>query len=470
LAPAIEIPELKQIDLNVPVLALSLGLSILTGFLFSVLPALTASGVSLQPTLQQTGRASTGTASSHRLKAALVTGEVALTLALLFCAGDVLNSFFTYMRIDPGFDAHHVLIMHMALPRRKYPNPQLWATFFERAVEELGSVPGVTGAAAASGAPMEGSDTAMRFHIGGRPAPGSIDFRFIMGYLRVSPEYFRVAGIKLLRGRNLLASDTGSNPAVALVNETFARQQFGNDNPIGKRIFLDGDVNASAAEQTAGAPLMIVGVLRDTKEDGLYQITPQMVYVPLAQDPASVVSLLVKTSGPAGGVLAAVRKRLAGLDPDQPVYSVRTLEEIFQETHAFFRFNTLLLGAFAGMALLLSLIGIYGVAAYGVSQRAREFGIRLALGSPRRGILLLVVRQAAWITLGGIGVGMVLAWPAMRLLARTLHQSMFLTLVGTGPLFFPVLGVAIIFTLLCACLIPAWSAMRADLMQVLRYE
>jgi putative ABC transport system permease protein len=470
LAPTIEMPELKQIDVNVSVLALSLGLSVLTGFLFSVLPALTLSGAALQPMLRQTGRSSTGTISSHRLKDALLAGEVALTLVLLFCAGDVLNSFFTYMRTDPGFDAHHVLIMHMALPKRKYPDPQQWVTFFERAVEELGGIPGVTGVAAGSGAPMEGSDTVMRFHIAGRPAPSSIDFHFIMGYLRITPEYLRVTGIRLLRGRNLLSSDTPSTPAVALVNETFARQQFGNGNPIGRRIFLDGDVNASAAPETARAPLMIVGVLRDTKEDGLYQITPQMVYVPLAQDPASVVSLLVKTSGPAGGVLAAARRKLARLDPDQPVYSVRTLEEVFQETHAFFRFNTLLLGAFAGIALLLSLIGIYGVAAYRVSQRTREFGIRLALGSPRGGILRLVLRQAAWITLAGFGVGLVLAWPAVRLLTRVLHQSMFLTLVRTGPLLYPVLGLAILLALLCACLIPAWSAMRADPMLVLKYE
>jgi putative ABC transport system permease protein len=470
LAPTMEIPELKQIALNAPVLALSLGLSILTGFLFSVLPALTLSGVSLHGTLQQTGRASTGTINSYRLKAALVAGEVALTLALLFCAGDVLNSFFSYMRIDPGFDVHNVLVIHMALPPRKYPNPQQWSTFFERAVEDIRSIPGVTAAAAGSGAPMEENDTVMRFHIAGHVIPKCVDIRFIMGYRPITPDYLRATGIRLLRGRNLLPSDTATTPAVALVNETFARQQFGNENAVGKRIFLDGDVNASAAAETSGAPLEIVGVLRDTKEDGLYQITPQMVYVPLAQDPTSVVSLLVKTSAPPRSILAAVRRKLTTLDPDQPLYSVSSLEEIFQETHAFFRFNTLLLGAFAATALLLSLVGIYGVVGYGASQRTREFGIRLALGSPRQSILLLVLRQAAWMTMGGIGVGLALAWPAVRLLTRVLYESMALTLVRTGPLLFLALSGSIVLTLLFACLIPACSAMRADPMQALRYE
>lgn len=470
LAPAMELRDLKHMTLDAPVLALSLALSILTGLLFSLLPALTLSRVSLQGTMQQTGRNSTGTARTSRLKALLVAGEVALTLALLFCAGDILKSFFTYMRIDPGFDTHNVLTMRMALPEEKYRNPQQWTAFFDRAAEEIRTVPGVTVVAAGSGAPMEGAGSVLRFHVDGGKAATGIDERWILEHLSVTPDYFRVTGITVMRGRGILASDQASMPRVAVINEMLARKRFGNASPIGRRIFLDGDVNESAEIKTAGPSLEIVGVVRDIKEYGLSQITPQMMYVPLAQNPESSASLLVKTTVSPTAVLPAVREKMAKLDPDQPVYNVESLEEIFWNEHAFFRFNTLLISVFAVMALVLSLIGIYGVVAYEVSQRTREFGIRLALGSTRQGILLLVLRDAAWIAVVGIGVGLGLAWPAVRLLTGTLHQSMFLTLVRTGPALFPVLCAAIFVTLLLACLMPARSAMRADPMRALRYE
>lgn len=211
-------------------------------------------------------------------------------------------------------------------------------------------------------------------------------------------------------------------------------------------------------------------MLRDTREVGLFQSTPQMVYGPLAPDPTSVFSLLVKTSGPPGSILPAIRRRLARIDPDQPLYSLRSLEEILRDTHAFFRFNTPPLGAFTTMALLPSLAGVYGVVAYGASQRSREFGVRLALGSSRRRVLLLVLHQASWMTLSGIVVGLALAWQAVRLLTHILYESMDLTPVQTGPLLFPALCGAMVLTVLFACLIPAWPAMRANPMQALRRE
>jgi putative ABC transport system permease protein len=470
LAPAMELPDLKHMTLNVPILALSLGAALLSGFLFSILPAFTLSGKALHGSLQAAGRTSTGTLRAHRLKTALAIGEVALTLALLLCAGDILNSFFRYMTIPPGFDAANVLTMRMALPKEKYRNPQEWASFFHRAVEEIATTPGVTAAAAGSGAPMDGSGDVLRFHIAGNQAPSGIDEHSILEYLRITPDYFPVTGIQLLRGRNLSSSDSARAPAVAVINQTLARKQFGDADPLGKRVFLDGDVNASATAQTTGPPLEIVGVVRDIKEYGLFQITPQMVYVPIDQDPEPSMSLLVKTTVPPAVVVPGVRAKLARIDPDQPAYSVRSLEEIFRNEHAFFRFNTLLLTSFAVMALVLSLIGIYAVVACGVTQRTREFSIRLALGSPRRSIALLVLRQGVWMSVIGIGFGLLLAWPAIGLLTRSLNQSLFLTLLHTGPLLFPALCLGIALTLLLACLIPARSATRADTMQVLRSE
>jgi putative ABC transport system permease protein len=470
LAPVTDLPDLQHMKLRAPVLLLSLGLSIMTGVVFSVLPAITLSRTRLHGTLQETGRSSTGTVRGQRLKAALVAGEVALTLALLLCAGDILNSFFSYMRIDPGFDVRNVLTMRLSLPRQKYRDAGEWAAFFNRTVEEVTTIPGVQAVAAGSGAPMEGAGAVLRFHIAGKSVPGGINEDSIAEYFRITPGYFRTTGMRLVRGRNVLDSDLRGGPGVAVVNERFAHKEFGNSDPIGKRIFLDGDVNESAAASTTGPPLEIVGVVRDTKEYGLFQITPQMIYVPMAQDPEPAMSLVVKSAADPGSLATEIRSRVAKLDPDQPVYNVRSLKEIFRNEHAFFRFNTMLLAVFAGMALVLALIGIYAVMAYAVSQRAREFGIRMALGSPRGKIVGLVLRQGVWMGLIGIACGLALSWPATGLLARVLNESMFLRLVRTGPVLFPVLCVGMGLTMLLACVLPARRATRADPLEALRCE
>lgn len=469
LAP-MELPDLQQAALNGPVIMVSVGLSVLSGFLFSVLPAVTLSRRSLHGNLQETGRSTTGTIRIARMKASLVIGEVALTLALLLCAGDILNTFFSYMRVDPGFDPKNVLTMRISLSKHKYGNAQQWTAFFNRVVVEVGAIPGVTAAAAGTNAPMAGGGAILRFHVAGASAIADINEHSIAQYCRITPDYFRVTGISLRRGRGLQVSDKEGRARVAVVNETFARQQFGDRDPIGKRIILDGDVNASAAAKAAGPPLEIVGVVRDTKEYGLFESTPQMIYVPLAQDPESAAFILFKTTLDPSGVLAEARSRVAKLDPDQPVYSIRTLKQIVLEESAFFRFNTVLLTGFAALALVLSVIGLYGVIAYTVTQRWREFGIRLALGSPRHEILLLVLRQGIWLTAVGISLGLVLTWPATRLLARTLKESMRLTLTSTGPKLFPALCAAIVLTMMLACIVPARRATKADPMQALRCE
>jgi predicted permease len=468
-APTMELPDLKHATLNAPVLAVSLLLSVLTGFLFSIFPALTVSSLSLHATLQATGRLSTTTAHGNRAKAALMVGELALTLALLMCAGGVLESFHHYMNIDPGFEPRNVLTMRMLLPKQKYPQPQERAAFYNEVVEGIKAIAGVTDAAAGSGAPMEGAGSVQRYYVAGRPAPRAIDFRAMCEYFRATPSYFRTAGMRLLRGRDILPTDSEGKPAVAVVNEEFVRREFSNSDPIGQRVILGGDINNSAAMETQGTALEIVGVVHDTKEYGLYHMTPAMIYTPLSQAPDNSMALLVKTAAAPDYILREVRRRIARLDPDQAIYNTRSLEDIFRETHAFFRFNTLLLSVFALMALVLSIVGIYGVIAYAVGQRTREFGIRLALGASRRRIMLLVLRQSMWMSAFGIAVGAALSWPALRLLTRTL-KDLRLDLTGSGPALFASVCAGMALTMLVAAFIPARRATKADPMQALRCE
>lgn len=470
LAPTSDAPELKHVALNGRVLAFSLGLSILTGFLFSLFPALTVSSFSLHGTLQEGGRSNTGSIRRNRLKAGLVVGELALTLSLVLCATSVLKSFRSYMAVDPGFVAKNVLTMRMVLPTEKYKQPQQWATFFERVVEEIKTIPGLVATAVGSGAPMEGEGSVFKYNIAGKPAAGVTESRVMAEYFRVSSEYFRVTGIQLRRGRYLQATDGEGTPPVAVVSEEFVKREFAGVDPIGQRIILRGDVNQSVGGESGRPPLEIIGVVTDTREYGLYHKAQPMIYVPMSQDPQPAMALLIKSAGDSGSLLPEIRRRLLKLDADQPVYKVRTLEDIVGENLALFKFNTLLLTVFAAIALLLSLIGIYGVIAYAVGQRTKEFSIRLALGSRPREILRLALKQGAWLSMLGVSLGLALSWPAIKLMARSLKQSMYLDLIGAGPALFVTVSGAVALVMLLVCLIPARRATHTDPMVALRCE
>jgi putative ABC transport system permease protein len=469
LAPTSNLPELKEVSLNLRVLVFSLGLSVLTGFLFSVVPALTLSNFSLAGALQEGGRGTSESLRRHRLKAALVIGELALTLTLLLCAGSLLRSFQSYMAIEPGFVAERVLSLRMALPAEKYQQEPQWAAFFERVEAEVKAIPGVVTAAVGSGAPMEDAGEVFRYNVIGKAAPPATQ-RIYAEYFRASPEYFRAAGMALRRGRAFNSTDTEGAPQVAIVNETFVKREFPDQNPLGERIALLGDVNSSTRDESSRQALVIVGVVADTKEYNLYLMTPPMIYVPMRQSPQRTMSLLVKAAQEPTSLLPEIRQRLLKLDPDQPVYNIRTLEQIISNKHALLRFNTLLLAAFAVIALVLSLIGIYGVIACAVSQATKEFGIRLALGAQPRDIFKLVLMQGAGLSILGLSLGLAASFPAIKLLTRTLKESMNLTLIGHGPLLFALVCSALTLVALAACLIPARRATKVDPMIALRCE
>jgi putative ABC transport system permease protein len=468
LAPAVDIPELKTMALNRRVLLFTLGLSVLTGLVFSIFPAFTLSRFSLRDALQEGGRSS-GSLRQSRLKTMLVAGELALTLTLLICAGTVGRSFLTYMAIPPGFSPANVLVMKMALPSEKYKEPQQWAEFFRRVEEEIKAIPGVAAAAVGSGAPMEGGGDVLRYDIPGRTAADPKQVRLVE-YFRVTEEYFLANGIRLKRGRLFDARDRSGTAPVAILNEEFARGEFAGKDPLGEWITLRGDVNRSVNGEGGGRRVQVVGVVNNTKEYGLFHMTPRMVYVPLSQDPARSMSVMVKSAGDPSGLAAEIRRRLLKIDPDQPLFNVRTESQIVRENHALLRLNVWLFGTFAATALILAITGIYALIAYGVSARIQEFGIRLALGATPRQILRLVLRQAASLTSVGIVLGLLLAVPATKLLARALKSSMFVDLLGSGPPLFAAISAGTVIVAFLAAFIAARRATRVDPMVALRYE
>lgn len=469
-APTNNMPELKTAGLNARVLLFSLGLSLLTGVLFSLFPALLLSHGSLTTALQEDGRGTSESRRRHRLKTALVMGELALTLALLVCAGMLLHSFRSYMAIAPGFVADNVLTMRLTLPAEKYAQESQWLTFFARAEESINAIPGVVTAAVTSSVPMEEAGDVLRYQVEGQSEPGPEQPRTLAEHIQVSPDYLQATGIQLRQGRFLAPTDVAGQPRVAVINEFIAKRDFPNQNPIGARLRLLENVNRAVQAGSQQTILEIVGVVADTKDYNLYLKSPPMLYVPVRQSPARTMSLVVKTMAEPATLTSEIRRRLLALDPDQPVYNIRPLTQLVSEKHQLIRFNTLLLTVFAVIALALSLIGLYGVIAYAVGQRTKEFGIRLALGAQTRDIFQLVLRTGTGLTLGGLVLGGALALPALNYLARTLKQSMNLELLGNGPVLLLVVSVVLIAVALLACFVPARRATKVDPMIALRHD
>jgi putative ABC transport system permease protein len=360
------------------------------------------------------------------------------------------------------------MTMRLALPAEKYKDSQQWTAFFERAEEEVKSVPGVVAAAMGSGAPMEMFGQARRYHVAGKSAAG--DKAIGAEYFSVSPDYFRATGIPLRQGRYFNSADAEDAPRVAIVNETFVKREFPDKNPLGERIFLLGDVNASVRDLSGSEVLEIVGVVADTKEYRLYVEAPAIIYAPLRQSPQGAMALVIKGAGDPTLLLPEIRQRLLKLDPDQPIYNVKTLEQIIGEHHTLFRFNTFLLTVFAAIGLALSLIGLYSVIAYSVSQRINEFGIRIALGAQPQDIFKLVIGKCALLSATGLSLGLAASFPAMTLLVRTLKESMNLDLVGDGPILFIVVCGSMTVVALLASWLPARRATKVDPMVALRRQ
>jgi predicted permease len=452
-------PRIHEVSLDATVLAFTFAVALVTGVVFGLVPALQTSRVDSAETLKEGRRTASGGRGPRRMRAALIIAEVSLALVLLVGAGLLLKSFARVLAADPGFEAGGALTMTVSLPRATYEEKEAQAAFFERVLERLAAVPGV--AAYGSTAPLLGS-WQTSFTVEGRPEPppGQAPSTDIT---RISPGLVRAMGMRLVRGRDFTERDRADRPDVCIVDETMAETYWPNDDPLGKRIRIGSGPGAD------GPWLTVVGVVAHVKNYGVDQDSRVETWVPYLQNPLGFATLVVRTTGEPTRVAAAAREVVRSVDPQVPVFSVRTLADVVAEEYVAKRVAAQLLGAFAVLALLLAAIGIYGVMSYAVAQQTRDIGIRVALGARQTDILGMVLGQG--LRLAGLGVlsGLALAYALARGLGAALGSMLF-NVSATDPPTFSAVPVLLAAVAAVACLLPALRALRVDPIRALHYE
>jgi len=450
-----EIPRLNQAGIDPRVLSATLCLSLLTGLLFGTVPALRSSRVDINDTLKQGGRGIIWRDGAG-LRSVLLVGEIALALALLAGAGLLIRSFLRLQSVESGFDATRVLKAWMFLPEKQYPTSRQQAQFIRQVVERIQALPEVEAAAASTALPLYGNDSGY-FEVEGRP-PQPNDARIDAERPKITPDYFRVMGIRLLRGRAFTWADDENSPEVAIVNEEMARRYWPGEDAIGKRVSVDF---------RDGRPVwcQIVGVVNDVKHDGLAASTRPQIFVPTMQSTYHFTILAIRAKGDPAALANAIRREVAALDRNQPVLDIGTMEKVISDSVADRRFQMTLLAIFATVALILAATGVYSVMATAVARRTHEMGIRLALGAPPRAVLKLVVGQGMELVLAGVGIGLAAAFGLTRLM-----KGLLFGVSALDPVTFVVVALLLAGVALIACYIPARRAMRVDPLTALRSE
>ncbi|MFN2432593.1 MAG: ABC transporter permease [Gemmatimonadota bacterium] len=452
--PDLPIPRLDEVTLDLRVLAFATGVSVLTGLAFGWLPALAATRANVQDALKEGGRAGTGRRTGA-FRSALVVGELALALVLLAGAGLTARSFRELLQVEPGFSTEHVMAAELALPEGRYPEASKQLAFFEQLERQLAALPGVRAVGAISFLPLSGQRSATSIAIEGQPAPPAGEEPG--GDMRaVTPGYFQAMGIPLKEGRGIAAADAAGRPNVAIVAEGLARRFWPGESAVGKRLTYSWDEEV---------PVEIVGVVGDVRHSGPATDPYMEIYLPVAQFPYSSMQVVVRSAGDPLALAAAVRTEVRRIDPDQPVAEIRSLDALMADALGGSRLSTFLFAGFAGLGLLLALVGTYGLTAHGVAQRTAEIGLRAALGARPGDLLRMVVGQAGRLAALGILLGLVGA-----LLLTRLMSSLLFGVDPADPLTYVAVCGVLASTVLLASVLPARRAARIDPMRALRQE
>lgn len=449
------VPRTDEIRLDGMALLFTFGITLLTSAAFSLLPTLQASKPRINTTLKEGGRQSSHRPGRPRTRGLLVVAEVALSLLLLIGAGLMIRSFISFQRVNPGFRTDNLLTMKLALPFKKYPKPEQQLAFYQQVIERVKALPGVQEVGVVSDLPLaEGGLFA--FIVEGRAAASLQDNPSAV-WRAINPDYFRTMGMQLRRGREFTEHDQQGAPEVIVINETMAASFWPGEDPIGKRVQIY-DLQPMPWRE-------IVGVVNDTREAGLGAPTRPEIFVPLSQRPRAPITLIAQTAAGPEQLAGAMRAAVQSVDPDQPVYRVRTMDQFFSAEVAVPRATMFLMGTLAVAALILAAVGIYGVMAHAVTQQTHEIGIRTALGASQRDVLRLVVGQGMTLTLIGVVIGLAGAFGLTRLMATLLFG-----VSATDPATFTVIALLLTGVALFACYIPARRATKVDPLAALRYE
>ena len=445
------LPPGISIAIDWRVLVFIVAVSVLTGLIFGMFPALQLSGTDMNSTLRDEGRGSSASHARVQVKSMLVIGQVAFSMLLLIGAGLLVHSFSRLLKIDPGFDSRNVLTMYIPLPTVKYSKPEQQVMFFDELLRRVSALPGVQSTSVSAALPLSPIRITPMLPEGQPEVP--LAQRPFMIIEATSPRYLETMHIPLQSGRAFTDADNAQAPRVLIVNQTFARRFWPNENPVGKHVVLG-----------RGVATEVVGVAADVRNQGLAQDPQPQVYIPYPQLPWPNMNLFVRTTTEPHAMVSALRAQLAAVDPDQPATKIQTVDELMDGARAQPRFTMFLLGTFSVTALILAVIGLYGVLAYSVAQRRQELGIRMALGAERSDIVRLVVRQGMTLAVVGIGIGLVAALLLTKVMSSLLYHTAARDVVTfvAAPLVF--LAVA-----LAASYLPARKATNVDPTEALRH-
>ena len=451
------IPRALQVGLDWRVLGFTLLVSVLTGVVFGLVPALHSSKTELTESLKEGGRSGAEGARRNRIRGVLVVGELAIAVVLLVGAGLLIQSLWRLRQVSPGFESQNLLTFVVGIPEVKYPTDKQ-AQFYRDLIGRIQSLPGVRSVSSVIPLPLSGDAFSISFETEGRPvAKGdrpSADFFAVQG------NYFKTLGVSMLQGRDFTERDNKQGPPVIIVNQAFARKFFPNEDPVGKRIRpgISTDTDDPAMRE-------IIGVVSDVRNRNLSSELRPGYFLPAAQMPFNQMTLIVRTTNDPHSVITAVQNEVHAMDNELPIFNVKTMDDYISATVAGPRFNATLLVIFAGVALILTIVGLYGVMSYSVAQRTNEIGIRMALGAQTSDVLRLIVSQGFKLVLIGLGIGLVGAFGLMRVIA-----SLLFGVTTKDPLTFAAVAVLLALVALLACYIPARRATRLDPLNALRYE